>query len=200
MRGRNAIGRGYKVRVLAKLGKVRGRLNLLALSARMTERHSLKLALRSVRLRVDGMRQFQAHVLKKRLPKARIISGFTKCRILSDQRRLHVHKFQVRQLINGSRRVPASLQLSTPHFYETAVTLHIMSRRSLSAEMEDMDNLADDEPQSRREELFAPIVTVCQALGGYEETIGDDGEAERVYRLGDECLGEANCTLKVRRG
>ena len=40
---------------------------------------------------------------------------------------------------------------------------------------------------------FPPISNLVSALGGVEDTLNEaTGEVERVYRLGDECLGESD--------
>lgn len=44
--------------------------------------------------------------------------------------------------------------------------------------------MGDIEPALRNH-----ILSVCSALGGYEDLIKEDGDIERVYRMGDECLG-----------
>ncbi|WFD33443.1 Topoisomerase 1-associated factor 1 [Malassezia cuniculi] len=50
--------------------------------------------------------------------------------------------------------------------------------------------------QERVEMLRAPILSICAALGGYEDVKNDDGRVEQLYRLGDDCLG---CLRDLRR-
>ncbi|PKI84657.1 Tof1p [Malassezia vespertilionis] len=51
------------------------------------------------------------------------------------------------------------------------------------------------EADERREMLRAPVLSICAALGGYED-IERDGRVEQVYRLGDDCL---ECLRDLRR-
>lgn len=64
---------------------------------------------------------------------------------------------------------------------------------SLGASSSDVatdDEHADGEPLAARvEQLRAPVLSICAALGGYESRRRDDGQVELVYELGDECLG-----------
>ncbi|GAA96533.1 uncharacterized protein L969DRAFT_95002 [Mixia osmundae IAM 14324] len=54
----------------------------------------------------------------------------------------------------------------------------------------------DGEPLTRRE-LFKPaIVSICSALGGFEEETTESGEYVSVYKLGDECL---KCLKDLKR-
>ncbi|PWN50526.1 hypothetical protein IE53DRAFT_343962 [Violaceomyces palustris] len=70
---------------------------------------------------------------------------------------------------------------------------HFASKNA-SAETDDEPEELDD--AERLEQLRAPILGICSALGGYEEVLNQDGNLESVYRLGDDCLG---CLRDLRR-
>lgn len=56
----------------------------------------------------------------------------------------------------------------------------------------DSGSASESEPddQERIDQLRGPVLSICSALGGYEEVARPDGTVESVYQLGDDCLGE----------
>ncbi|KAN0065737.1 Topoisomerase 1-associated factor 1 [Thecaphora frezii] len=73
-------------------------------------------------------------------------------------------------------------------------------RQRRSARASDAES--DDERQGelddgeRTEQLKAPILAICSALGGYEEEEDQHGRIRTIYKLGDDCLA---CLRDLRR-